>query len=155
MRAPSAGAISPRAVTARTVDIACRMSANVRNDDTSMPRRAAGVNGSAPRRQELRGGRPQQMGLAVEQIRQPPRAQQPRDKAEHPPLGIGNAARPPLRVSPSFPSRSARWHEAKMDQDQVLGIPRTLIRKTGDSRMAKANRQRLPALVGLRGNEAE
>jgi hypothetical protein len=47
----------------------------------------------------LRGERPQQMGLAVEQIRQRLRAERPGHEIGHAPLGIADAARPALRVA--------------------------------------------------------
>ena len=57
------------------------------------------VDGSGRRRQELRGEGPQQMRLAVEQIRQRLRAQRPSHEIRHAPLGIGDAARPATRVA--------------------------------------------------------
>jgi hypothetical protein len=51
------------------------------------------------RRQQLHGERPQQMGLAAEQIRQRRRAQRPGHKIGHAPLGIADAARPASRVA--------------------------------------------------------
>jgi len=63
----------------------------------------------------LRGERPQQMRLAVDQIRQRLRAQRPSRKVGHPPLGIGNAARPPPRIAGASlhetPSRVARTRQ--------------------------------------------
>jgi hypothetical protein len=63
----------------------------------------------------LRGERPQQMRLAVDQIRQRLRAQRPSRKVGHPPLGIGNAARPPPRIAGAplheTPSRVARTRQ--------------------------------------------
>jgi hypothetical protein len=52
------------------------------------------VDRSERRRQELRGEGPQQMRLAVDQIRQRLRAQRPRDKIGHPPLGVGDPRGP-------------------------------------------------------------
>ena len=40
--APSAGVISPRAITVRTLVSTCKKSSSVRNDDRSIPRRSAG-----------------------------------------------------------------------------------------------------------------
>jgi hypothetical protein len=57
-----------------------------------------GVEGSG-RRQELLGERSQQMRLAVEQIRQRPRAQRPGGKIGHAAPGIGNAGRPSVRIA--------------------------------------------------------
>jgi hypothetical protein len=83
------------------------------------------VDGSERRRQELRGEGPQQMRLAVEQIRQRRRAQLPSREIGHAPPWIGNAARPPERIAgASFcetPARVAR--EAERDQAQVIEIP--------------------------------
>jgi hypothetical protein len=51
------------------------------------------------RRQQLHGERPQQMGLAVEQIRQRRRAQRPGHKIGHAPLAVADTARPASRVA--------------------------------------------------------
>ena len=112
MRAASAGAISPRATAARTVDSTCRKSSTVRNDVRSIPRCSRRVDGGERRRQDLRGEGPQQMRLAVEQIRQCLRAQRPGHEIRHAPPGIGNAARPAARVAGASlgeaPARVAR-----------------------------------------------
>jgi hypothetical protein len=57
------------------------------------------VGGGERRRQYLGGEGPQQMRLAVDQIRERPRAQRPGRKIRHAPLGIGNAARPAARIA--------------------------------------------------------
>jgi len=71
------------------------------------------------RRQKLCGERPQQMRLAVEQIRQRLHAQRPGDEIGHAAPGIANAARPPARIARAPlgepPARRAR--EARRDQD--------------------------------------
>jgi hypothetical protein len=70
------------------------------------------VDGSERRRQELRGEGPQQMRLAVEQIRQRRRAQLPSREIGHAPPWIVNAARPPARIAGASlcetPARLAR-----------------------------------------------
>jgi hypothetical protein len=57
------------------------------------------VDGSERRRQELRGDGPQQMRLAVDQIRQRLSAQWPRRKIGQAPPGIGDATRRATRVA--------------------------------------------------------
>jgi hypothetical protein len=57
------------------------------------------VDGSERRRQELRGEGPQQMRLAVEQIRQRLRARRSGGEIGQAPPGVGNAARPAARIA--------------------------------------------------------
>jgi len=63
------------------------------------PNPLGGIAVGQGRRQQLHGERPQQMGLAVEQIRQRLRAERPGHKLGHAPLGIADAARPALGVA--------------------------------------------------------
>jgi len=57
------------------------------------------VDGSERRWEQLRGEGPQQMGLAVDQLRHCVCAQWPGDKIGHAPPGIGDATRPAPRVA--------------------------------------------------------
>jgi hypothetical protein len=89
----------------------------------------------------LRGERPQQMRLTVDQIRQRLRRQRPGSKVGHPPLGIGDAARPPPRVAgASLHETSARI--ARTRQKRI----RTKLLRLLDSRREKqvATGQRRP-----------
>ena len=79
------------------------------------------VDGGERRRQELRGEGPQQMRLAVEQIRQRLRAQRPGHKIGHTPPGIGDAARPTARVAgASLGKASARVACAGQDGIRIM-----------------------------------
>jgi hypothetical protein len=79
------------------------------------PKTRRRVDGSERRSQQPRGERPQQVRLAVEQIRQRRRAQRPGDKIGHAPPGVGDAARPAARVAGASrgeaPARVARARE--------------------------------------------
>ena len=141
---PSAGVISPRAITARTLVSTWKKSSSLRNDERSIPRRFSWVDRSERRRHELRGERPQQMRLRVDQIRQRLRRQRPGSKVGHPSLGIGGAPRPPPRVAGA--ARIARTRQKRI---------RTKVLRLLDSRRekqvatAKAGRRRFPASAGL------
>ena len=110
------------------------------------------VDGSERHRQELRDEGPQQMRLAVDQIRQRLRPQRLGDKIRHALPGIGDAARPAARVAGvSLGEALARVaREARRDQDQTIDIPQFRIRKTGEKRADQADQQRFPTSAEVR-----
>ena len=152
MRAPSAGATSPRATAARTAASASRASSAVRNGTRSIPRRSAG---SWPEAAAILAPRAAATDEACDRAdpTTPPRSVAGRTRR----FGLG------CRVDggadcPSFPSRTARARrvrEARRDQDQVIEIPRFEIQETGDNRKDRADRQRFPASTGLQGQRGQ
>jgi hypothetical protein len=74
------------------------------------------VGRSERRRQQLRGEGPQQIGLAVEQIRQRLGTQRSGHEIGYAPLGIGDAARPaPWVAGASFGEALARVARARQE----------------------------------------
>jgi len=108
MRAPSAGAISPRATAVRTATSTCRISSTVRNDDRSIPKCFAGSVEGSGGGNSCPGERPRQMRPAVDQIRQHPCAQRTGRKIAYAPLRVGNAARVAGASLGKAPARVAR-----------------------------------------------
>src|SRR5215469_6046904 len=95
------------------------------------------------------------MRLAVEQVRQRLRAQRPCRKVRDAPPRVGNAGRAAAWVAGASlreaPARVAR--EAKIDQDQVVEIPRFRVRKAGDYRTVQADRQQFPTSAGFQDKQ--
>jgi hypothetical protein len=156
MLVAAVGAISPRATAARTADSACRTSSAVRNDDRSIPRCFVGLMEGKGRRQYLRGEKPQQMRPAVDQVRQRPRAQRSGDEIGHASPRIGDAARTAPRIAGASYGETPVYiaRDATRDQGQPIEIPRFGVRKTGDNRKDRTDRQLFPTSAAPGRNEA-
>ena len=151
--AASAGVMSPRATAARTVASTCRRSSTVRNDDRSIPRRAAGsmaVSGGGKscaarcrNRCGLRSSRSDSAGA--------PSCRAARSGTRRLGLGMprGRPSGLPELLCCETPARVAR--EAERDQAQVIEIPGIEAWGTGGYRRTQADRQRFPSSAGLRG----
>ena len=125
-----------------------------RQVDPETRRRA---DGCERRRQELLGEGPQQLRLAVYEIRQRLRsAAEPQDRARAAwDWECRAAGRADCRSFPSQTARARRAREAERDQAQVIEIPGIEAWNTGDYRTRQADRQRFPASAVLQGKRTE
>jgi hypothetical protein len=148
MRAPSTGAIAPRATASRTVASTSRKSSIVRNEDSSIPRRSAGSAAAGGGKSCAASGR-NRCGLRSIRSDTPARSTaERRDRA----CGAWGwecraAGRAGCRNFPWRSARARRVRKGSRDQDQALEIPEFQARETGDNRTAKAGRQQFPASV--------
>jgi hypothetical protein len=101
------------------------------------------------RRQELPGERPQQMGLAVDEIRQRLRAQPPSGGIGHPPPRIADAERPAARIARA-PLRETPARVTQHTQPDIRIKPLKFPDMRPGSSGAKAARQQSPASKALR-----
>ena len=157
MCAASTGAISPRATAARTADSTCRTSSTVRNDDRSIRDASPGRWKGAAAAIVARQGTATDEACGRSDSTAPLRsAAGPQDRARAAwDWECRAAGRQDCRNIPSRNARAYRARGAKRNQDQLIEIPRFRVRKTGDNRRDRADRQLFPTSAGLRDQRGQ
>jgi hypothetical protein len=151
MRAPSQGAIWPRAIAVRTVAMTCRQSSAERNDDTSIPRHPAGSTAASAGGKSCPARGRNRCGLRSSSLDNAGALSGRATRSGMRRLGLRMPRGRP-RGLPELPlakRRAPRACEAQRDQDQAVEIPRFHFRKAGDSTKEQATRQRFPACASV------